>query len=236
MLEYWAATDAAFHSPSTVVTNLVIAMQAFVLAFRLLQRARTDVVRLWLLFFVFMALAALTGAVKHGEIVSRPAVWYLAVIASNTFTVMAAAFAELATVRTLIGRGRGRWLLECAILAQIVVVFLISVFRPDFLPAFLATVAGLTPVMFIEWRESRRGRTGASPIARGFGLTAIGGFAYAMRITLAPWVTYIDIAHLFTVASLALIYRGVLERASAELEPAEEPADSGDRGWSWLRA
>ncbi|MGD8277767.1 MAG: hypothetical protein PVH00_07065 [Gemmatimonadota bacterium] len=233
-----AQTDWAFRSPSTVVTNLVVATQAVILVRRLLPGARYENVRPWLFFFAWMAIAALAGAVKHGEIGSRPVMWYWAVVVSNTAVVVASAFAELITVRTLIRNLRVRAWLERIIIAQIGVVFVTTVVRPDFLPAFVATVLGLTPVLLVESLRSLRDRPGASAIASGFALTAMGGLAYAFRISLAPWLNYIDIAHLFTVASLALIYRGVLERAgpdlAGEVDGADAAADADGRGWSWL--
>jgi len=52
------------------------------------------------------------------------------------------------------------------------------------------------------------------------------------RPSSSPCVTYIDVAHLFTVAGLALIDRGVQERAGAE----PDVPDADERGWSWLEA
>jgi len=103
----------------------------------------------------------------------------------------------------------------------------------------VCSVAGLTPVLIAESVRSLLDRPGAGAIASGFALSALGGVAYVARVSPAPWLTYIDVAHLLTVASLALIYRGVMERAGPELAVAagravQEPANTDPRGWPSL--
>jgi hypothetical protein len=221
----WAGTGSTPHASTTVVTNLVIAVQAVVLAVRVLPGSRSEAERYWGWFFGFMAVAALAGAVKHSYPPDpRLPMRFWGIVLSNTAAAAAAGFAQLATVETLIGRIAARLWLRRIVVAQVCAVWITSVLWPGFLPALVCTVAGLTPVLVAESVRSLRDRPGASAIASGFALTALGGFAYVLKVSPAPWLTYIDIAHLFTVASLALIYLGVLERAGPEFARDQRPA------------
>ncbi len=221
----WTATGWTQHVSITVLTNLVIALQAAVLTLRVLPGSRSDAERYWGWFFGFMAVAALAGAVKHAyppDPSLPPRFW--GIIISNTASAAAAGFAQLATIETVLGGSAVRRWMQRVVILQVVGVWISTLMWPGFLPALVCTVAGLTPVLIVESACSLRDRPGASAIASGFALTALGGFAYVLKVSPAPWLTYIDIAHLFTVASLALIYLGVLERAGPELARGQRPA------------
>jgi len=240
MHDYLAGTGWTLDAPTNLITNLVIALQAGLLTLRVLPGARLESERFWGWFFAFMAVAALAGAVKHGY-PPDPGLpmRFWAVVVSNTATVAAAGFAQLATVETLLGGAAARTWMQRIVVGQVGAACIGSMLWPGFTPALLCTVAGLTPILVVESVRSLLDRPGASAIASGFALTALGGIAYAMKTSPAPWLTYIDIAHLFTVASLAFIYLGVLERSGRELAGGAErtangAANADSRGWSWL--
>jgi hypothetical protein len=93
---------------------------------------------------------------------------------------------------------------------------------PGVTPALVCTVAGLVPVLVAESALSLLDRPGASAMASGFALAALAGLAYVVKVSPTTWFSYIDIAHLFTVASLGLIYLGVLERTGPLAEADDQ--------------
>lgn len=214
----WADPRWTVHAPLTVGTTLALAALSAVLAAALRRRGDSDVAGLWSRFLGLLAIATLIGSVKHG--VSDGAgegVWRAAVLLSNTFGAFATASVQLATVQAWISSARARRVLGRLIVAQFGALVAATIAWPGFTPSLVHTVAGLGPVLVVETLATMRGASGSRDIAVGLAVNGLAGALYALRVSPAPWLNPVDLAHLLMLAGLVLLYRGACARTAWHL-------------------
>lgn len=211
------------NAPVTVATNLILAVQCALLARALLRGQRSLVTRYWGLFFLFMAVATLAGAAKHGYPAdARDGMWRVVFLLSNTAAGISMACAGLATVETWVGNAALQRWLRRALGIQVVAVGVGSLLWTSFAPTLAGTVVVLGPVLAVEAVAAVHGRRGSRAIAAGLMICALTGGLYVLETSVGPWLNHIDLGHLLMFVSLGLVYYGVVRRT----EPGTAPLRS----------
>ncbi len=197
-------------SPVTAGTNLALALQCAWYYTRL-RGSSGAVERHWARFFAGMSVATLAGAAKHG----LPHVLEAGAWASVLWTSsLAAGWAVFEAQRAMIyqaARGGHRVVLGRAAKAQLALLLgacLTLGPRIDLLIAH--TVLGLLPVMLLEAKAAARARERRrhARIAAGLAVSFLSGVAYGLGASFGPWLTHVDIAHVFMALSYHLIASG----------------------------
>jgi hypothetical protein len=203
------------HSPVTVGTNFVLAVQCFLYfrgirrQFRDLGTARATRSRMWGGFFAAMVIATLAGAVKHGFQDELPqAGLHLVLWVSNAASGISTYFAQRAS---LVFHAPHHLERRFDRLFQIQLFLFLAVnvvLGPQLLLLLANTAVGLSPVIGVEARAFLRGYPGAGWIVGGLSVSIITGAVYATQLSVGPWLNHVDIAHLLMAASFWLMVRG----------------------------
>jgi len=211
--------------PTTFLTNLLLALECWILALRLRRRRGMapspggPLVSaawapanpgLWAGFFSFVGVSAFLGAFKHGlphYLEGVPLA--LTVSASNLAGGVAVFLAEVATIRVRTARWTLRpWLLRGA-MGKLALFGAVVVVSRSFLWVILNAAAGLVPVMAAELQASRRGARGAVWVFWGLCSFLLPAVVHLWEISFHSWFTDDDLAHVLMMFGLLLIYRGV---------------------------
>ena len=199
--------------PVTVLTNLILAVLCGFLCRRLYRTetpaAATARNSYWARFFLFLAIATLAGAIKHG-FHNYPGVLYgSAVLVSILASGVATTFAQLATVETFVLRKNTRFSLRLAIYLQLAVFMVIGTTADGFLVAITNSAMGLIPVLLANIVAWRFAYAGSGWIAAGLLLSFFTGLIYVLQVSITPWLTHVDISHIVMMVSLVLISIGI---------------------------
>lgn len=207
-------------APITVGTNLALCLQC-AWYHALLRSAGPAARGFWGLFFLWMAVATLAGAVKHGL---RPDLgpWALSGVhwVSSVGGGLAVLSAQRATIRRSPGRRAGRWLERACTLQLLCYLVASTIFGPLVGVLIANTAVGLFPVIFTEADRARRGVAGATWIAGGLGLSTLTALIYLFQISPAAWLSHVDVAHGLMGVSYWLVLQGV---STAGVEPCYPP-------------
>jgi len=195
-------------APVTAGTNLLLAIQCAVYAFRG-RDAPSERSRRWADFFAMMALATLAGVFKHGArhlLASDLLTVVLAVsnLASGV-AVHAAQEGSLVSRVSVQRVGRARLLIDLQVALHVAANIVLG---PEITLLILNTAVGLLPVIVVEAAGRGRERGGVL-IAGGLSLSLLTGVVYAVGLSLGPWLNHIDIAHVLMGGSFYAIERGV---------------------------
>ena len=199
--------------PVTVLTNLILAVLCGFLCRRLYRTetpaAATARNSYWARFFLFLAIATLAGAIKHG-FHNYPGVLYgSAVLVSILASGVATTFAQLATVETFVLRKDTRFSLRLAIYLQLAVFIVAGTTADGFLVATANSAIGLISVLLANIVAWRFAYAGSGWIAAGLLLSFFTGLIYVLQVSITPWLTHVDISHIVMMVSLVLISIGI---------------------------
>ena len=194
-------------APVTAGTNLILAVQC-VLYFRRLRAEPEARSRLWGGFFSMMAIATLAGVLKHGFQHQLSETGLLLVLwVSNVTSGIATYYAQRATAVTHAPEHLKR---RFDRLFQVqFFVFLAGnvVLGPQILLLVVNMAAGLLPVIGVEAMALRRGHPGSGWVVGGLSLSILTGATYVAELSIGPWLSHIDIAHVLIGVSFWLIMR-----------------------------
>jgi hypothetical protein len=232
--------------PTTCLTNLILAVECWFLAGWLRNRGTGEEVsgtawevlvrldrgsrspRFWSRFFLYTGLASLLGIPKHGlaELLSGPPLTVV-IFGSSLASGFGVMFAEWATLRRWVRSPRlRRWLLfASAGKVGAFAGFLAS--SHTMTPVIVNTALGLIPVMVVEGVAGLRGNRGGRWVAGGLAVSALGAPVHLLELGFHTWFSHDDLAHVFMMVALAMIYRGVAGGTGPD-HPVSDPHDSPD--------
>jgi len=195
-------------APVTAGTNVFLCLQCALYGRRLAPE-REEVLRSWGLFFVWMAVAAGAGAVKHafhpdlGPLALAAVYW-----ASSLAAGLAVWWAQEATGRPG-GGGWSAWVRNVRTPQLAVYLVINLVVGPLVGLMIINTAVGLVPVIFAESARARRGAAGSGWVAGGLAVSALPAVVYALHLSPTPWLTHVDVAHGLMAVSYWLVLLGV---------------------------
>mgnify|MGYP001191849860 CR=1 FL=1 len=200
-----------------VVGDVVLAGQCGASWLRLREQGAGA--RAWSSFFGSMTWGFAAGGLRHAIPYDGPA--GLGVLVCVNLAVGAGVIAaQSATLAWLPRQIRRR--LRDAFLIQLGAFGALSLWRHDFMPAFVNLVIGFGWVLVTAIAAGQRGREGAASITRGLGLGVVSGVVYLVGRGPAEWFDHVDVAHILIAGALLLLYRGA-RREAAPVDPAPQP-------------
>jgi hypothetical protein len=200
--------------PSTVVTDVLLAAVALVLAVRLAAATSGAGARLLAAAFVVVGASALAGAVVHGltrQLGERR--WRLLWRVTLLLAALVSALL-LAGVAAAELRGPARVALLGAAVVKLAVVWLHTLRDADFRWIVLDSAGTLAAVAAVEGMAwVGRGAVGAQAapwILGGVALSVLGGLVQQARLALHRHLNHNDLYHLAQAAAIYLFFRGAL--------------------------
>ena len=103
-----------------------------------------------------------------------------------------------------------KWIRPLALL-QILFFCALMVYKRKFGAVNIDIAVGLVPIAFWNFYLYAKKKIPSALIGIGILFAGIPGILFAFKIMIAPWFSYNDAAHLLLIASLLMIYRGVVK-------------------------
>jgi len=205
--------EFAIHEPVTAFTDYIITLLGFYFYYQLGKKSDNSVIRNWKCFFGLLGLSTLLGGSSHAffaihEGLAYRTVW-LAMQIVNGFAVY---FAQQATLSSVLADSKNayKWKLSYAI--QLIVFIVLLLFFQKYLVTIIENAIGLIPVMIVHL-TSKSKTNYHKMIGYGILISFITAFIHATKFSLHAYFNFNDIAHIFIMISLYIMYVGVKEKA-----------------------
>jgi len=194
------------HEPSTLLTDILLALWSGGLAWRLLLGGNASVpaTRWWSRTLALTALSALVGGAYHGFAPNFPAIspaWWIAVLI--IISLVSAALAMGLLTEWLPPQRQGPWRVAIIVKALAFVALVLAH------PVFLVAIAdyGSTLVVWTVAAIWLR-RAWSAWMLAGVSLSVLAAIVQIMRLAPATWVNANDLYHLIQAVSLGAFYLG----------------------------
>jgi hypothetical protein len=206
-------SGVSIHEPMTVFTDLLIAVLAITFYFQL-KNKRDAITRNWSYFFLLLGLSTLTGSCSHAffalhEGWSYKSFW-LAMQVINGFAIY---YAQQATLISALEGSAHKTTWKWSYLIQLIFFILALLYIQKYIVSIIENAIGLIPIMILHYQYKR---SFAKMIANGIAISFITAFVNLAKLSLHAYFNYNDIAHVFIMISLYVMYKGVRMRTISE--------------------
>lgn len=205
--------DLAIHEPVTAFTDYIITILGLYFYYRLKKKANNPVIRNWSYLFGLLGLSTLLGGSSHGFFEVHEGIAYKTVwLGMQLVNGLALYFAQQATLNSVLANSKhaDKWK-RSYIIQFIVFIIALFVFQ-KYLVTIIDNAIGLIPVMIIHLKQKE---SYYKKIGYGIMISFITAIVHGTKFSLGAYFNYNDIAHLFIMLSLYVMYLGVKEKATS---------------------
>ncbi|HRG51976.1 MAG TPA: hypothetical protein PLL00_04005 [Bacteroidia bacterium] len=196
----------SIHEPVTVFTDLIISAIAILFYFKL-RNSKTQVIIHWGYFFLFFGISTFVGSCSHAFFLMHEGWMYKSFwIPMQLINGVAVYFAQQATLVSVLQNNASKSTWEKIYRFQLI-AFMIAVplFR-NFLVTVIENALGLIPVMVLHYKYKEHY---AKIIANGIAISFLTAIIHISKFSLHAYFNSNDIAHVFIMISLWVMYKGV---------------------------
>lgn len=202
-------SGVAIHEPMTAFTDLIIAILA--ITFYIQLKNKTDeTTRRWSYFFLLLGLSTCLGACSHAFFSIHDGWQYksfwLPMQIINGFAVY---HAQQATFGSVLEDSSNKATWKWSYVIQLIVFISALLYIQKYIVTIIENATGLIPIMVLHYQYKR---SFAKMIANGIAISFITAFVNLSKLSLHAYFNYNDIAHVFIMISLYVMYKGVNRR------------------------
>ncbi len=188
--------------PTTVLTDVIVSILCIYICVTLRKNTLSDIQKMWTLFFLFFGLSTLVGGCSHAFYQIHEGVGYkLFWLTMQIFNGAAVMFAQLATYT--------KKAKQILVIQFIVFVFAVLFFQ-KFIVVIINNIISLIPVMLLNFQKEKKAIFNKK-IAYGILISFAPALIHGFKISFHTFFNYNDIAHIFIMLSLYIIFSGVNE-------------------------
>lgn len=200
------------YEPITVLTDLIIAVLCFLFWKRILPATPTN--NAWRKFFFFFGWSTFVGAFPHAlfpvhEGISYKSIW----LSMQLLNGLAVFYAQSASSTSVLSSSPKAELYRKLILVQLLLFLVAVIVFQNFLVVVIDNALGLIPVMVFHFRK-RKVSPGAATIGTGIAISFLTAIVHGAKISLHAYFNYNDLAHVFIMISLTVMYMGASKMSS----------------------
>lgn len=202
--------DFAIHEPVTAFTDFIITILGFIYYWKL--SSTDEIVKNWRLFFLFISLSTLFGGSSHALFAVHEGWRYKSLWLPMQFVNgLAIYFAQKATFLSVLKNSEKRNAWKISYLVQLVVYYIVLLIIQKYIVTIIDNAVGLIPIMILHF--SAKTKEDYYPyIAYGILISFITAIVHGMKFSLHDYFNYNDIAHIFIMLSLTVMYLGVKKK------------------------
>jgi hypothetical protein len=203
--------NIAIHEPVTAFTDFIITILGFI--FYLNLPPKNEVVKNWRLFFLFIALSTLAGGCSHAFFAIHEGVQYKTIwIGMQFLNGFAVFFAQQATLRSVLKNSKSYngWRISYPI--QLIIYFIVLLIVQKYIITILDNALGLIPIMILHF-TAREKEEYYHWVGYGITISFITAIVHGAKFSLHAYFNYNDIAHVFIMMSLTVIFLGIKKKA-----------------------
>jgi hypothetical protein len=203
----------SIHEPVTAFTDYIITILSLFFYFQLKKKSTNRIIKYWGLFFGLLGMSTFFGACAHAffqvhEGVAYKSFWLTMQIV-NGFALYCAQQATLYSV-LVNSKYVHRW--KISYIIQLL-LFIIALFCfQKYLVTIIANAVTLIPIMVLHF-NSKVKESYQKKIAYGILISFITAIVHGLKFSLHDYFNYNDIAHVFIMISLFVMYKGATEKA-----------------------
>jgi hypothetical protein len=201
------------YEPMTAFTDYLITIIAFIY-FRKLS-AENEVIRNWRLFFLFIALSTLLGGTSHALFPIHDGWQYksfwLPMQIVNGFAVY---FAQRATLISVLKNSNYYNAWKLSYLVQLIVYLLVLMIVQKYVVTIIDNALGLIPIMILHLSAKKKEKY-YNYIGYGIAVSFITAIVHGLKFSLHAYFNYNDIAHVFIIISLTVMFTGLKKRITS---------------------
>jgi hypothetical protein len=202
-------SGVSIHEPMTVLTDVLIAALAITFYFQL--KNKTDAItRNWSYFFLFLGLSTFTGACSHAFFAVHDGWQYKSFwLPMQLINGIAVYCAQQATLVSALQNSANKIKWKWSYVIQLVVFIIVLLRVQKYIVTIIENAIGLIPIMALHYQYKR---PFSKMIANGIAISFITAFVNLSKLSLHAYFNYNDMAHVFIMISLYVMYRGVRMR------------------------
>ncbi len=194
------------HEPMTVFTDLIIACIAIIIYFRL-KNSHDQTTMYWSYFFLFLGLATFIGSFSHALFAVHEGWRYKSFwLTMQVINAIGIYFAQQATLISVLQNSSSRNSWKWSYLIQLFAFVVALLIVQKYIVSIIENAVGLIPIMILHYKDRR---PFAKTIASGIAVSFIPAFVHMAKLSIHDYFNYNDLAHVFIMISLYIIYRGV---------------------------
>ncbi len=202
--------NLAIHEPVTALTDYIITCLGFYFYFQLRRIKNNNlVIGYWSLFFALLACSTFLGGSAHAffglhEGVAYKIVW----LGMQLVNGLAIYFAQQATLISVIKNTKyaKRWVMLYSI--QLLLFIPSALIFQKYTVTIIENAVGLIPIMVLHFMDTQKHKS-SFLIGYGIAISFITAIVHGTKISLHAYFNFNDIAHVFIMLSLLVMFLGV---------------------------
>lgn len=196
----------AVHEPMTVFTDFIIAALAFTFYLRL-KKSNDQTTVHWSYFFLFLGLATFTGAFSHAFFALHEGWQYKSIwLPMQIINGIGIYYAQQATLVSVLEHSSSKKVWKISYQVQLLIFIISLLWVQKYIVSIVENAVALIPIMILHYKDRR---PFARMIANGIAVSFITAFVHMGKLSLHAYFNYNDLAHVFIMISLYVMYKGV---------------------------
>lgn len=196
----------AVHEPTTVLTDFIIAIIAISFYIKL-KKNKDQTTIYWSFFFLFLGIATFVGAFSHALFSIHEGWAYKSFwLPMQVINGIGIYYAQQATLISVLENSpaKNKWRMSYIIQLLVFIIALLCIQK--YLVSIIENAVALIPIMILHYKDKR---PFAKTIANGIAVSFITAFVHLGKLSLHDYFNYNDLAHVFIMISLYIMYKGV---------------------------
>jgi hypothetical protein len=205
--------DLAIHEPVTAFTDYIITIIAFIY-FRKLS-STNEVIRNWRLFFLFLSISTFFGGTSHAFFAVHEGWQYKSFWLPMQFiNGLAIYYAQMGTLKSVLSGSEryNAWRLSYAV--QLALYYIVLIIVQKYIVTIIDNALGLIPIMILHFSAKKK-EAYYPYIGYGIMVSFITAIVHGLKISLCDHFNYNDIAHVFIIISLTVMFLGLRKKITS---------------------
>ncbi len=204
------------HEPVTVLTDIIIAVLAIYFYNQLKRNAGTATAH-WSRFFLFLGLATFTGSFSHALFEIHEG-WHYKFfwLSMQIINGIGIYFAQQATLCSVLEHSTHKSFWKWSYVIQFVLFIAALLLIQKYIVSVLENAIGLIPILILHYKNKANY---AKIIANGISISFLTAIVNLTKLSFNAYFNYNDIAHVFIMMSIFVMYKGIKGNAEAQNAP-----------------
>ncbi|MCW3072079.1 MAG: hypothetical protein JWO44_1969 [Bacteroidetes bacterium] len=205
--------DFSIHEPVTAFTDYLITIIAFIYYWKL--PSTNEVVKNWRLFFLFISLSTFFGGSSHALFAVHEGWKYKSLWLPMQFiNGFAVYYAQKATLLSVLRDSEKYNAWKLSYIIQLVAYFIALIIVQKYIITIIDNAVGLVPIMILHLSAKVK-EDYYRYIGYGIAVSFITAIVHGIKFSLHAYFNYNDIAHVFIMISLTVMFLGVRQKATS---------------------
>jgi hypothetical protein len=207
--------DLVIYEPVTAFTDYIITIIAFIFFLKL--RPVDEVTRNWRLFFLLLGISTLFGGTSHALFEVHDGWQYKSFWLPMQFiNGIAIYFAQKATLISVLKDSKYHNAWKMSYLIQLIIYFIVLIIVQKYIVTIIENAIGLIPIMIVHLNAKVK-KDHYKYIGYGIAISFITAIVHGLKFSFHDYFNYNDIAHIFIMISLYVMYKGAKAGAGHKL-------------------